>query len=116
MVEELSENHQGMALPVRGSGAAAVGVAAFEEVYRELAPLLRNIAIWRFKIPVHEAQALVHDVFASYLANPAVVRGELRPYFIAAIWNASRAYLRKHRGEQSLEGVPVRVTAIDRDI
>lgn len=77
----------------------------FDDLYREFAPLMRGVAIRRFGIPFDEAEALAHDILLSYLAHPAVVRGQLRPYFISAAWNASRAYLRKRRPERPLDGV-----------
>jgi len=73
-----------------------------DEIYRHFAPLLRRIAIAKFNIAPAEAQVLVHDIFITYLSNPGSVRGELRPYFVGAICNASRNYWRKRLREQSL--------------
>ena len=66
----------------------------FEKIYDAYAPLLRRIAVARFGIPANDATDLVHDVFATYLVNPARV-AELRPYLIGAICNASRSFLRR---------------------
>jgi RNA polymerase sigma factor (sigma-70 family) len=66
----------------------------FDAIYDTYAPLLRKIAISRFGIASTDAADLVHDVFATYLVNPQRV-GELRPYLIGAICNASRSYHRK---------------------
>lgn len=70
-----------------------------DEVYLAHAPLLRRVAIRKFGIPPGEAQALVHDVFLTYLVNPRAVRGDLRAYLIGAICNASRNYWRSRRSE-----------------
>lgn len=75
-------------------GAAHPAVLRFEAVYATYRVLLRNIAVQKFGIPPRDADDLVHDVFATYLSNPANVR-ELHPYLIGAICNASRAYRRR---------------------
>jgi RNA polymerase sigma factor (sigma-70 family) len=71
---------------------ASCGVV--ERVYLEHSPLLRRVAIRKFGIPASDADTLVHDVFAAYIANPGAVRSDLRAYLIAAICNASRNYWR----------------------
>ena len=71
---------------------ASCGV--IERVYLEHAPLLRRVAVRKFGIPPADADTLVHDVFAAYIANPGAVRSDLRAYLIAAICNASRNYWR----------------------
>jgi DNA-directed RNA polymerase specialized sigma24 family protein len=73
----------------------------FESIYSSYAPLLRRIAVFKFGVPRSDADALVHDVFATYLANPANVR-DLHPYLIGAICNASRQYLRRDASERAL--------------
>ena len=67
---------------------------AFEEAYLRFAPLLRKIAVGRFRIPAADAEPLVHDVFATYFTHAASVR-TLEPYLIGAICNASRHYWRR---------------------
>lgn len=81
------------------SGAAAT--QHFETIYTAYVPLLRKIAIRKFDIPRADADALVHDVFATYLANPSNVR-DLHPYLIGAICNAARQYRRRDAKEQAL--------------
>jgi DNA-directed RNA polymerase specialized sigma24 family protein len=88
--------------PVPAEHASAI----FERTYFDHAPLMRHMAIRRFGIPAAEAEALVHDIFATYIANPGVVRGELRAYLMGAVWNAARQYRRKHDREQPLEVAP----------
>src|ERR1700756_4285721 len=88
-----------------GARAEAAG-AGFERTYFDHAPVMRRVASRRFGTPGAEAEALVHDIFATYLANPAVVRGDLRAYFMGAVWNAARQYRRKHDREEPLESVP----------
>ena len=69
-------------------------VCGIERVYLEHAPLLRRVAVRKFGVPAADADTLVHDVFAAYIANPGAVRSDLRAYLIAAICNASRNYWR----------------------
>ena len=76
---------------IAGAPAAGCGI---EQIYLEHAPLLRRVAVRKFGIPPEDAQTLVHDVFAAYIANPGAVRSDLRAYLIAAICNASRNYWR----------------------
>src|SRR6266481_972044 len=66
----------------------------FDTIYDTYAPLLRKIATRKFRVPRPDAESLVHDVFATYLANPANVR-ELRSYLIGAICNAARQFWRR---------------------
>ena len=78
--------------PAQSQLLASCGV--IERVYLEHAPLLRRVAVRKFGIPAADADTLVHDVFAAYIANPGAVRSDLRAYLIAAICNASRNYWR----------------------
>ncbi|HKS23681.1 MAG TPA: sigma-70 family RNA polymerase sigma factor [Thermoanaerobaculia bacterium] len=73
----------------------------FETTYAAYAPLLRKIAMRKFGIPRGDAEALVHDVFTTYLANPSNVRN-VRPYLIGAICNAARQHLRRDATEKQL--------------
>jgi RNA polymerase sigma factor (sigma-70 family) len=68
--------------------------AHFDELYATYAPILRGIALRKFAIPRAEADDLVQDVFASYLANRSKVR-DFQPYLIGAICNAARQYRRR---------------------
>lgn len=70
-------------------------------LYLQFAPILRRIAIRKFDVPLSDVDGLVHDVFATYLTNPAVVR-DLRSYLIGGICNASRQYWRERRREVPL--------------
>src|SRR5437588_10130572 len=65
-----------------------------DDVYLRVVPLMRRIATRKFSVPSQDADALIHDVFITYLSNPAHVR-ELRPYLVAGICNASRQYWRR---------------------
>lgn len=73
-----------------------------DQAYVEHAPVLRRVAIAKFGIPTSEADGLVHDVFMTYLTNPANVRGDLRKYLIGGICNASRNYWRIKRAEDRM--------------
>jgi RNA polymerase sigma factor (sigma-70 family) len=75
-------------------GERAEAVIRFDALYAVYRPLLRKIAIRKFGIAVSDADDLVQDVFATYLANPSNVR-ELHPYLIGAICNASRQHRRR---------------------
>src|SRR3954463_8462562 len=77
------------------------GSHAFDSLYSTYVPLLRKIAVGRFGIPRSDADALVHDVFTTYLANPANVR-DVHPYLIGAICNAARQYQRREAAERAL--------------
>jgi len=84
-----------MSVTPRGQEISDESAAArFDAVYGTYRPLLRKIAIRKFGIPVQAVDDLVHDVFATYLANPSNVR-DLHPYLIGAICNASRQYRRR---------------------
>jgi RNA polymerase sigma factor (sigma-70 family) len=75
-------------------------VAAADDLYTRHAPLLRYVATRKFGIPYEDVDALVHDVFATYLASPAAVRSP-RPYLIGAICNAARHYWRERKNEEA---------------
>jgi RNA polymerase sigma factor (sigma-70 family) len=68
--------------------------AHFDAVYATYTPILRRIAVRKFGIPPKDADDLVQDVFATYLAKRATVR-DVHPYLIGAICNASRQYRRR---------------------
>ncbi|MGZ5444388.1 MAG: RNA polymerase sigma factor [Thermoanaerobaculia bacterium] len=70
-------------------------------LYLQYAPILRRIAARKYDVPLSDVDALVHDVFATYLTNPSGVR-DLRAYLIGGICNASRQYWRERRREVPL--------------
>lgn len=76
-------------------------VAAFEEAYLRYGPRLRKIATGRFGIEWTEADALVHDVFATYMMQADSVK-KLEPYLIGAICNAARNHLRRSGAAEAL--------------
>ena len=91
-----------MSAPVATEHPAVVleSVAAADDLYMRHAPLLRYIAYTKFHVPDDDVDALVHDVFATYLANPTPVRSP-RPYLIGAICNAARHYWREKKNEEA---------------
>lgn len=99
------------AIASRTSSDAPDAVSRFDAIYRTYSPLLRRIAIRKFGIPLSDVDGLVHDVFATYLANPANVR-DLHPYLIGAICNASRQYRRRDDTERALFCASVNCEAI----
>jgi RNA polymerase sigma factor (sigma-70 family) len=73
----------------------------FEELYTEYGVLLRSIAMRRYNIPPDDAEALVHDIFTSYLQRRTYVL-DVKPWLAGAIGNASKDYLRRRRREEPL--------------
>jgi len=67
--------------------------AHFEAVYAQYYPLLMQIAVFKFRVPDTDAEALVHDVLISYLRKEEEIV-ELRRWLIGAICYASRHYWR----------------------
>lgn len=65
----------------------------FEVVYEQYFGLLVQIAVFKFRVPESEAEALAQDVLISYLRKAATVV-ELRSWLIGAICYASRHYWR----------------------
>ena len=88
--------------------------ASFDEVYLLHAPLLRRIAVKKFGVPCADVDALVHDVFTTYLTNPANVR-DVRPYLIAGICNAARQYWRRKRADDAIFIDTTDFQPVDRD-
>ncbi|HEY0142285.1 MAG TPA: sigma-70 family RNA polymerase sigma factor [Thermoanaerobaculia bacterium] len=64
-----------------------------EDTYRSHATFLREIAHRKFRIPPGDAEALVNDVFMSFLLRRDVVRNP-RKWLIGAVCHASRGYWR----------------------
>lgn len=64
-----------------------------EEAWHEHAGLLREIAEKKFHIPPPDADALVSEIFTSFLIRRASVRNA-RQWLIGAVCHASRAYWR----------------------
>jgi RNA polymerase sigma factor (sigma-70 family) len=87
--------------PFVSQQSGVTATEAFETLYTEYALLLRNIATRRYGIPCDEAEAIVHDIFASYLERRAWIRDERR-WLAGAVKNASKYYLRCRRRESPL--------------
>lgn len=75
--------------------------AEFDDVYAVYFPMLRKIAMRKYRIPPEDVDALVHDVFATYLTHRQRVR-ELHPYLIGGICNAARQYWRQSDAEREV--------------
>lgn len=93
-MQDLQNDETKRPVPSAGQPSGSGRVAAFEEAYLQYAPRLRKIATGKFGIAPPDADALVHDVFATYFLHAASVR-KLEPYLIGAICNASRYHLRR---------------------
>jgi RNA polymerase sigma factor (sigma-70 family) len=65
----------------------------FVAAYRQQFEFLRLLATQRFGIPVADAEAIVQEVFVTYLRRQPHVNDE-RQWLIAGVCNASRAYWR----------------------
>jgi DNA-directed RNA polymerase specialized sigma24 family protein len=85
------------------SDVRAAAAAAADELYTRHVPLLRYIAVSKFRVPRADADALVHDVFATYFARSNKVENP-RPYLIGAICNAARYYWRERKNEEAALG------------
>ncbi|HEX8410547.1 MAG TPA: sigma-70 family RNA polymerase sigma factor [Thermoanaerobaculia bacterium] len=94
----------GRTAPVPSPRTDAAG-ARFDAIYETYRLLLRRLAVRR-GIPVRDADDLVHDVFATYLANAANVR-DVHGYLIGAICNAARQYQRRERAAPFCDGQDV---------
>jgi len=76
-------------------------VQRLEDMYHAHAPLLRTTARLRYRVPCDDADALVHDVFASFLERQPRV-DDIRAYLLAAISHACKYYWRKRQHEAPL--------------
>lgn len=75
-----------------------------ECIYLRYAPILRRVALRRYEIPLGDVDALVNDVFATYLTKPDDVR-DLEKYLVGGVCNAARDYWRERQREVSLDAV-----------
>jgi len=66
---------------------------AVEDVYKEHAAFLRDIAGRKFNIPCADAEALVNDIFTAFMVRRQFIRNP-RKWLIGAVCHASRAYWR----------------------
>jgi RNA polymerase sigma factor (sigma-70 family) len=73
-----------------------------DQVYVAHAPLLRNIALGRFRVGPADAEALVHDVFATYLQRHADIV-DVRGYLVAGICQASRRFWERQNRQVPLD-------------
>ena len=73
----------------------------FDAVYNAHVPLMIGIAVDRFHIEQSDAQMLAHQIFLVYFMKPEDVR-EARAWFVGAISNASRQYLRMRARDVAL--------------
>ncbi|HVR39838.1 MAG TPA: sigma-70 family RNA polymerase sigma factor [Thermoanaerobaculia bacterium] len=73
----------------------------FEDAYRALADLLREIAEKKFHVPFADAESIVSEVFIAFLLREPQVR-DTKKWLIGAVCHASRAYWRKAARTQPL--------------
>jgi RNA polymerase sigma factor (sigma-70 family) len=84
----------------------------FDALYAAYRPFLRRLAVRKFNIPPGDADDLVQDVFATYLASASSVR-DVHPYLIGAICNAARHYRRRDAASPFCDAVPCAATPDD---
>ena len=65
----------------------------FDAAYNENVPLMIGVAVERFHISESDAQTLAHQIFLVYFMKPEDIR-DARAWFVGAICNSSRQYLR----------------------
>ncbi len=73
----------------------------FDAVYNAHVPLMIGIAVERFRISQTDAQTLAHQIFLVYFLKPDDVRDQ-RSWFVGAISNACRHYLRMRERDVAL--------------
>ena len=76
-------------------------VHPLEVLYREHEGLLRSIAQYRYRIPPCDAEALVHDIFASFLERQPEAY-DMKAFLVGSINNACKHYWRKRQNEEPL--------------
>ena len=72
-----------------------------EALYVEHEGLLRAIAQHRYRVPPCDAEALVHDIFASFLERQPDAY-DMKAFLIGSINNACKHYWRKRKHEEPL--------------
>lgn len=75
------------------AGPPGGGGVTVEDAYQLHADLLRDIAQRKFRVPSCDAEALVNEVFTSFLVRGEKVR-DPRKWLIGAVCHASRGYWR----------------------
>lgn len=84
------------------TGHAPLGVLdAVESAYNDYAVMLRSVAMRKFRVPDSDVDAIVHEIFLSYIVHVDSVE-DPRSWLFGAICNASRAYWRKHPRTEEL--------------
>jgi len=78
------------------------GAPDFDALYRQYRQLLLGIATGKFRVPVEDAESLVHDVFLSAMVRWSAIRN-VRQWMVGAICNACRYRLRQVARGESLE-------------
>ena len=73
----------------------------FDAVYNENVPLMIGVAVDRFHVSESDAQTLAHQVFLAFFLKADDIR-DRRAWFLGAICNASRYYLRNRARDVEL--------------
>ena len=82
------------ARPTRPPGQRAPGVDV-ETLYVQYRILLMSVACRKFRVPEGDAEALLQEVFLSFLQTGSRI-DNVRAWLVAAMCNASRHYHRSH--------------------
>jgi RNA polymerase sigma factor (sigma-70 family) len=89
-----------MPRPTRVAGQRAAG-ADVESLYVQYRTLLLSVACRKFRVPEPDAEALLQEVFLSFLQTGVQI-DNVRAWLVAAICNASRHYWRGQGRSESL--------------
>jgi len=75
------------------ASALSRGGVDFDAIYNDHVPLMISLAVDRFHISETDAQTLAHQVFLAFFLKVEDIRNH-RAWFVGAICNAARHYLR----------------------
>jgi RNA polymerase sigma factor (sigma-70 family) len=82
-----------MSVMTSDTAVSTIDAGQFESLYEAQFEFLLGVAIRKFRVPVSEAETLVHEVFLTYLKRSQEIR-DLNAWFLGAICHASRHYWR----------------------
>ena len=87
--------------PGRRAHWMPIELDTLEMLYRQLGPLMLLVAERRWQVPRPDAEALVHDVFASFLEREPQV-DDVQAYLVGATRHACQHYWRKRKHESPM--------------
>jgi RNA polymerase sigma factor (sigma-70 family) len=87
--------------------------ASFAHIYATYAKFMKAVAISKFHLPPEDADELVHDIFATYLGQPAGDIQSLKAYLLVSICRAAR---RRHDSRRRSDEQFATITTSDLDL